>query len=312
MKIFLLFIIFTLHSFASEPITPIPLTIPYDEEKAALGKRLFFDTILSSDNSTACVSCHQLPGSGADNKQFSIGLSGEDTKVNTPTVLNAVFNLSQFWDGRVKDLHLQALMPLFNPTELGESIEQAISRLNDSDYKEEFLKIYDDGVTKDNLADAISEFEKALITPNSRFDQYLRGNEYAISEQEKRGYKAFSDLGCISCHNGVNIGGNMYQKIGIMIEYDHIDPTKDMDPLNGRYNVTKRERDRRVFKVPSLRNIALTAPYLHDGTAATLKDAIMDMREHQLGILDESNEVEDIEMFLKTLTGEIPKILQEK
>ena len=174
-----------------------------------------------------------------------------------------------------------------------------------------FLKIYADGVTQNNLAEVIAEFEKALITPNSRFDQYLRGDKNAITPQEKRGYKAFQEAGCISCHNGVNIGGNMYQKMGIMLPYDHTYKPQDFSVLNGRYNVTKRERDKRVFKVPSLRNIALTAPYLHDGTAETLKDVIMDMREHQLGLLDESDEVEDIEMFLKTLTGEVPEIIKE-
>jgi len=297
--------------FASDAITPIPLTISYDKEKAALGKELYFDNILSSDGTVSCASCHKLPGNGADNKAFSLGINNQVAKINTPTVLNTSFNLSQFWDGRVKNLKEQALKPIFNPKEMGQSLEGAIKSLNNSPYKERFLKIYKDGVTQNNIAEVISTFEKALITPNSRFDQYLRGDEEAINAQEKRGYQAFQDIGCISCHNGVNIGGNMYQKMGIMIAYDHMDPTQDNKLLNGRFNITKRERDKRVFKVPSLRNIALTAPYLHDGTAETLKDVIIAMREHQLGLHDESKDVEDIEMFLRTLTGETPVIIKD-
>lgn len=311
MKALVFFLFFISSLYAREAIDPIPLSVPYDKEKAGLGKLLFFDSILSSDFSVSCSSCHQLPGSGANTSTFSFGMNNQATKVNTPTVLNAVFNFSQFWDGRAKDLFEQALMPIINPAELNSSIEQAVSRLNDSPYKESFSLIYKDGVTKENIADVLAEFEKALITPNSRFDQYLRGDENALNEQEKRGYQTFQDLGCIACHNGVNIGGNMYQKIGIMIEYDHMDASKENIALNGRYNVTLRQRDKKVFKVPTLRNIALTAPYLHDGSAATLRDVIIDMREHQLGILEENSEIEDIEMFLKTLSGETPKILKD-
>jgi len=311
MKIFLLLFSFFLSLCGQSVIIPIPLDAVYNQEKAELGKELFFDSILSGNNSLSCVSCHQLPGNGADSVAFSMGMNRSKAKINTPTVLNAVFNFSQFWDGRAKDLHEQALMPIINPAELDSSIEEAVSRLNDSLYKEKFSLIYKDGVTKENIAEVLAEFEKALITPNSRFDQYLRGDEDALSEQEKRGYQTFQDLGCIACHNGVNIGGNMYQKIGIMIEYDHMDASIENRELNGRYNVTLRERDKRVFKVPTLRNIALTAPYLHDGSAETLRDAIIDMREHQLGILEENSEIEDIEMFLKTLNGETPKILDD-
>ena len=311
MKIFLLFFILLTYIDARNAIVPIPLTISYDKDKAAIGKELFFDKVLSNDGSISCSSCHSLPGSGADDKALSFGINAAEAKINTPTVLNAVFNLSQFWDGRAKDLKQQALQPIFNPNEMGQDLEGAIQRLKSSEYQQKFLQIYTDGVTKNNLAEVLAEFEKALITPNSRFDQYLRGNENAINSQEKRGYKAFQELGCISCHNGVNIGGNMYQKMGIMLPYDHTYIPQDFSVLNGRFNVTKRERDKRVFKVPSLRNIALTAPYLHDGTAETLKDVIMDMREHQLGLLDKSDEVEDIEMFLKTLTGEVPEIIKE-
>lgn len=310
MRIYVVLLFLLGSLYAEESITPIPLTVVYDKEKAALGKSLFFDEILSSDGSVSCASCHRLPGNGADKKAFSFGINANQASINTPTVLNSRFNFSQFWDGRAKDLHEQALQSIFNPDEMGQSIEQAIQRLSNSEYKEKFAKIYGGEIKKEYVAEVIAEFEKALITPNSRFDQYLRGDITALNEQEKKGYKAFKDLGCISCHNGVNIGGNMYQKLGTIIEYDHVDPSKDNSALEGRFNVTQRLRDKRVFKVPSLRNVALTAPYFHDGAAETLEDAIMDMREHQLGILEESDEVKDIEMFLKTLTGESPAILE--
>ena len=286
-----------------DAITPIPLTVSYDKKKAELGKSLFFDPILSYDGTVSCNSCHNLPGSGADDKPFSMGINNQLSKVNTPTVLNAGFNFVQFWDGRVKSLHAQALMPIVDPIEMGSSIEEVIERLKKSHYKNQF-----ESITIDTIIEAIVEFEKALTTPNSRFDKYLRGEKNALNKQELKGYKSFKTLGCITCHNGVNMGGNMYQKIGIMIPYDH---AADDTSFNGRFNVTKRLRDKGVFKVPTLRNIELTAPYLHDGTTTTLRDVVIDMREHQLGILDEDESIDDIVAFLKTLTGEQPKILND-
>ena len=289
----------------ADDITPIPLTIEYDKAKAELGKRLFFDNILSKDDTISCSSCHNLPGNGANATPFSFGVNGSEGDINSPTVLNSVFNFVQFWNGRAKDLKEQALMPIENPVEMASKLEDVIEKLKKSEYKKEFDTIYKDGVTKHNLADSIAEFEKALITPNSRFDRYLRGEDKAINEQEKRGYETFKDLGCISCHNGVNVGGNMYQKIGV------IKPYKQKKDIKGRYDVTKRERDVNVFKVPSLRNIELTEPYFHDGGALTLKDAIKLMQILQLGIHPNESNTEDIEAFLKTLTGETPEILKE-
>ena len=304
----LIFLVLSTSLFAQEEITPIPLTISYDEQKAALGKELFFDPILSHDGTIACVSCHHLPGSGADTVPRSVGVNGAKGNINTPTVLNSVFNFVQFWDGRAKSLDSQLMEPITNPLEMGSTVEEVLEKLEESSYKQKFAKIYTSGVNEKNLIEVIAEFEKALITPNSRFDQYLRGDYNALNAQELRGYKKFQELGCITCHNGVNIGSNMYQKIGIMIEYDH---SVDDSVINGRYDETKRLRDKRVFKVPTLRNIALTAPYLHDGTAETLRDAIIDMREHQLGILEENEDIDEIEAFLRTLTGEMPAILKE-
>lgn len=306
MKIIIYFLFFcSFVLYAQHNITPIPLNVNYDKQKAQLGKKLFFDTILSKDNTISCATCHELPGNGANQTAYSFGVNGAEGNINSPTVLNSAFNFVQFWDGRAKDLKTQALEPIENPIEMASKMSDVIKKLKKSSYKKKFNKIYKDGVTKDNLADAIAEFEIALFTPNSRFDKYLRGDEKAINEQEKRGFELFEDLGCISCHNGKLVGGNSYHRIGLFKEY------KQDKPLLGRYEITKRERDKHMFKVPSLRNIELTAPYLHDGGAKTLKKAIELMLELQLGIEPNEKYIKDIEMFLKTLTGENPKILDD-
>lgn len=283
-------------------ITPIPLNVNYDKDKAELGKKLFFDPTLSKDNTVACSSCHTLPGSGANNISFSLGANKVEGKLNSPTVLNSAYNFRQFWNGKSKNLKEQALEPITDPLKMASKLKDVIKKLKGSKYRREFIKIYKDGVTQDNLADAIAEFEKALITPNSKFDKYLRGDDNAISKQEKRGYKAFKDLGCVNCHNGINVGGNMYQTIGI------IEPYKQLKEVNGRYDITKRQRDKNVFKVPSLRNIELTKPYFHDGQISTLKEAIEQMQILQLGIKPNKDDTKDIKAFLITLTGETPKI----
>lgn len=274
--------------------------------KAELGKKLFFDPLLSKDGTISCSSCHTLPGNGANSTQFSFAVHGVETEINTPTVLNSTFNFSSFYDGRAQNLKEQALESIESSYAMNADINEVLQALKKSDYLSEFTKVYDDGLTKDNLLDAITVFERALSTPNSRFDQYLRGDDTALNAQEKRGYKRFVKDGCISCHNGINIGGNMYQKMGVYVPYGQ------EKVLNGRYDVTKRERDRFVYKVPSLRNIALTAPYFHDGSVKTLKEAIVKMYEYQLGVPNKSKGVADVEAFLRTLTGEAPKILQKK
>lgn len=303
MKLLLILIPFVL--FALERITPIPTDVVYDAQKAALGKALFFDPILSVDNTVSCFTCHNLPGSGADGLSFSFGVNGAEGSINAPSVLNSSLNFVQFWNGRAKSLAEQALGPIVNPIEMANTLDNVEKTLKSSAYKARFEAIYPDGVTIANLADAIAEFEKALLTPNSRFDRYLRGEEDALNAQEIRGYETFKSIGCISCHNGVNVGGNMYQKFGIFKEY------KQKKESLGRYEVTKRERDRYVFKVPSLRNVALTPPYFHDGRVNTLAEAIFEMQEHQLGIVPKKEFTEDIEAFLNTLTGETPAIVRD-
>jgi len=286
-------------------IEPIPTSLDLDMKKVILGKKLFFDTILSKDSNVSCASCHDLLNGGDDGLKYSVGIDGAIGVINAPTVYNSTFNFRQFWDGRVKDLKEQVIEPIENPVEMGHSIEAIISDLkNNSKYVEEFSNIYKDGITEDTISDTIAEFEKSLITPNAPFDKYLKGDKTAINKIAKRGYKLFIDKGCIVCHNGINVGGNLYNKFGIY---------KDINSSNfGRYNITKREEDRYVFKVPSLRNVSLTSPYMHDGRFTTLKKVVKFMTNYQLGRDINSSDIEAIVEFLNTLTGELPQIVKEK
>ncbi|MDD2896080.1 MAG: cytochrome-c peroxidase [Aliarcobacter sp.] len=283
--------------FAKEPISPIPLTIDVNEEKANLGKKLFFDSILSKDNSISCHSCHLIDQGGDDNLQFSVGVDGKVGNINAPTVLNARFNFVQFWNGRAKNLHEQALGPITNPIEMNNDFEVLIPKLEKTDYKNEFSSIYKDGITKYNIADAIAEYEKTLITPNAPFDKYLRGDKNAISEEAKQGYSLFKTQGCISCHHGINVGGNLYAEFGVV--------SKLQSESKGRYEVTKNDLDKYHFKVPSLRNVELTAPYLHDGRLDTLEETVKFMAHYQLGKSLNEDDIHKIVLFLKSLTGQI-------
>jgi len=288
--------------YAKEPIEPIPTHINVDIKKAALGKELFFDTMLSADNTVSCATCHILEDGGDDNLRHSFGIKGQEGPINAPTVYNAVFNFRQFWDGRAKDLKEQAMGPIENPKEMGHNFKALIQILKRTPYKMQFDAIYTDGITKENIADAIAEYEKTLITPNSPFDLYLKGQKEAITQEQKEGYELFKSKGCITCHHGVNIGGNLYNKFGIF---------KDANTNNlGRYNVTHKQRDKYYFKVPSLRNIARTAPYFHDGRTYDLKVAVFSMAQYQLGRKITPQEVDKIVAFLKSLNGELPKDIE--
>jgi len=280
-------------------VRPLPASLDVDMKKAALGKALFFDPILSRDNTISCATCHDLQNGGDDGLRFSYGIKGAEGVINAPTVYNAVFNFRQFWDGRAKDLKEQVYGPIENPVEMGESLPHVVKKLKaNSRYRSLFDRLYSDGVTAENLADAIAEYEKTLITPDAPFDRYLKGDQNAISKQAKEGYRLFREKGCIICHNGQNVGGNLYNKFGIY---------KDANSTNlGRYNVTKREEDKYLFRVPSLRNVALTAPYMHDGRIKTLHEAVVLMTQYQLGRFMAPEEIDAIVAFLKSLTGRVP------
>lgn len=299
----LLSISFTISSLlAIDLITPIPKTMPHDVKRAALGEKLFFETALSLDKSVSCATCHNLSTSGTDNMESSVGISGKTGQINAPTVYNSVFNFVQFWNGRAKNLKEQGKGPIVNPIEMANTPEGAVKNISlIKPYKDEFEKLYKDGVTFENIADAIAEFEKTLVTPDSKFDRYLKGDKNALSPIEKDGYELFKDKGCISCHNGVNIGGNMFQKIGVMVEYQ--DPKK----ISGRFEITRKENDKSMFKVPTLRNVELSAPYFHNGVVKDLNEAVRLMGYHQLGIKLKEDEISRIVAYLKTLTGQKPK-----
>ncbi len=296
----IIFIIFLKYLYAFNLITPIPEHIKIDKQKAKLGKYLFMDSRLSADKKVACISCHKPNEGWADKRRVSIGVFGKKGRVNSPTILNAVFNFRQFWNGRVKSLKEQVFGPLHTTFEMNMSKKDVEKFVNkNSFYKKLFKKIYHTNyITADMVADAIAEFEKSLITPNCKYDLYLKGKA-KLTPLEMRGKILFKKYGCITCHNGVNIGGNSFEKMGLIIPYKNC--------IDDRYEITHNVLDKCVYKVPTLRNISLTAPYFHDGSAKTLKEAISNMGYYNLGIRLKLDEVKAIEAFLKTFTGELNK-----
>jgi cytochrome c peroxidase len=296
-----------------QALLPLPMVPDIPPEKIALGRELFSDVRLSADNTLACAGCHDLETAGHDRRRFSIGVQGAEGSVNAPTVFNAALNFAQFWDGRADSLEEQASGPVHNPVEMASSWPEVIGKLDaDEKFKSRFLRIYPNGITAANLVDAIASFERTLLTTNAPFDRYLLGDLKAIGERAKLGYRRFKDLGCASCHQGVNIGGNMFQRFGIMTDYrpPKAKPGSVSTADLGRFNVTGREEDRKVFKVPGLRNVSATPPYFHDGSAATLDDAIIIMGRVQLGRELSKDEVDSLVAFLNTLTGERPASLR--
>ena len=293
-----------------EPVRPLPLTTQLDPQKVALGQRLFHDTRLSRDATVSCASCHDLTAGGDDGRAVSAGVGGALGDVNAPTVFNSGFNFVQFWDGRAGTLEEQVNGPITHPREMGTDWPTVEMRLRGiPGYVADFERLYDDGVTARNIRDAIASFERSLVTADSRFDRYLNGDTFAITVEEREGYAFFKSFGCVSCHQGVNVGGNMFQKFGIMLADRDADEPENPSDL-GRFNVTGRQEDRHVFKVPSLRNVELTAPYFHDGSAPDLPLAVRVMAEMQLGQQLTERQVSRIVAFLKTLTGSIPPTAQ--
>ncbi len=276
-----------------------------DDPRVALGKELFEDVRLSRDNTVSCRSCHLVNHGGADGLTTAVGIKGQVGPVNTPTVLNAALNFAQFWDGRAATLEQQVPGPIHNPLEMGSDWDDVIAKLRaDTKFARPFMTVYPAGLNAANVVDAIATYERALVAVDSPFDRYLQGDTAAISAQAERGYRAFLSLGCVSCHQGPNVGGNMYQRFGIMGDY-FADRGHATDADLGRFRVTGRERDKYVFKVPSLRNVANTAPYFHDGSAATLEEAVNIMIKYQLGRTVSDDERRNIVAFLKSLAGNV-------
>ena len=303
--VFLSVLGFTSQSLAQEPIQVIEPVIIKDSAKVELGKKLFFEPRLSKSGIISCNSCHNLASSGTDNLPTSIGHGWAKGPINSPTVFNAGYNLAQFWDGRASNLKEQAAGPIVAAKEMASSHAIVVKTLAAiPQYQAEFLSVYGkSGVDIDKVTDAIATFEATLVTPNSAFDLWLGGDKGALTAQQQRGYQTFKNVGCIACHNGPAVGANSYQKMGVVKPY--ITKNKSL----GRYQVTANPQDKHVFKVPTLRNIELTAPYFHDGAVWDLGQAVNLMADIQLNKKLTAQQSADIVAFLKTLTGERPKIV---
>lgn len=285
-----------------EPIQPIQAAKPANPALVELGKKLYFDPRLSKSGFISCNSCHNLSMGGTDNLKTSIGHNWQKGPINAPTVLNSSLNLAQFWDGRAADLKAQAGGPIANPGEMAASHQLAVDVIHSiPQYRADFKAAFgNDKVDIEGVTRAIAAFEETLVTPNSRFDKWLRGDKRALTANELAGYKLFKDSGCVACHNGPAVGGNSFQKMGL------VEPYRADSPAEGRVAVTGKDADRFNFKVPTLRNVELTYPYFHDGAANTLKEAVDTMGRIQLGRKFSHDENAKIVAFLKTLTGEQP------
>ncbi|HUN94143.1 MAG TPA: cytochrome-c peroxidase [Burkholderiaceae bacterium] len=285
-----------------EPIKPLPEVKIANPAMVDLGRKLFFDPRLSKSGFISCNSCHNLSMGGTDNLKTSIGHNWNQGPINAPTVLNSTLNLAQFWDGRAKDLQAQAGGPIANPGEMASSHVLAVEVLQSiPGYVDEFKTVFgNDKITIDEVTKAIAAFEDTLVTPNSRFDKWLKGDANALTPTELAGYKLFKESGCVACHNGPAVGGNSFQKMGL------VEPYKASSPAEGRVAVTGADADRFKFKVPTLRNVELTYPYFHDGAANTLKEAVDTMGRIQLGKKFSDEDNAKIVAFLKTLTGDQP------
>jgi cytochrome c peroxidase len=269
---------------AKEPITPVPEPAAVDPRKIGLGERLFGDTRLSRDNSHSCATCHDLRSNGASKNSHDVGLNGAVLSLNTLTVFNAALSFRFGWEGKFRTLETHTTASLESPRILGISASEAAEKLNaDVSVRREFIAVFGRGPDAANLLDAIASFERTLITPGSRFDRWLAGDAAALSVEELEGYRLFKSLGCVSCHQGVNVGGNLYQRHGIF------HPLASPQP--------------EILRVPSLRNVATTPPYFHDGSAPTLDDAVRRMGLAQLNSTLTDEQVIAIVAYLQTLTG---------
>lgn len=284
-----------------EPITPLPLSVALDAKRVELGERLFNDARLSGDGTRSCATCHPMDKGGMDGAARPKATDGKARLRNTPTLFNAAFNYAFNWDGATTTLEAHARKLLANPKVMNAQWEHILPRIRaDKAYSVLFTGIYSDGITEANVLDALAQYERSLVTPNAPLDRYLRGEREALTREELEGYQLFKSYGCVACHQGMNVGGNLFQRFGVFQE----PPAPESEPDVGRFRVTEVARDRQVFRVPSLRNVALTAPYFHDGRALTLEVAVDTMAKVQLGRQLAPGEVQAIVRFLHTLTGE--------
>jgi cytochrome c peroxidase len=292
----------------TEPIAPLPPGPMLDPDRVALGERLFRDPRLSGGNRRSCAACHPLGRAGMDAQPRAIAADGKTQLRNTPTVFNVAFEFFLNWDGAAETLEQHAALVVLNPDLMNTTWPEVLAKLHaDGAYAAAFRGAYADGLTERNVLDALATFQRSLRTPDAPFDRYLRGDERALTTAEARGYQLFKSYGCVTCHQGVNVGGNMFQRFGVFpaaaVPRGASEAQRYTEPDAGRFRVTGAPRDRGVFRVPSLRNVAVTAPYFHDGRAATLESAVDTMAKVQLGRTLKADEIDLIVQFLRTLTG---------
>ena len=288
---------------SDEPITAVPRDLPLDADRVRLGEMLFHDVRLSRGNVLACSSCHVLPEGGDDNRPRSPGSDGELLDFNAPTVFNVALSFRLNWRGNFGRLEEQNEAVLLDASLMNTTWEELLPKLSGDDaYREAFAAVYASEPAPAHVLDALATFQRSLTTPDARFDRYLQGERDAITPDEERGYRLFKDYGCVACHQGVNVGGNLFQRFGIF--HDPFSQRSIGTADLGRFTITGEADDRFVFRVPSLRNVAITAPYFHDGRAKSLEQAILEMARSQLGRDLSGRETELIAGFLRTLTGE--------
>ena len=283
------------------PIQPIPRTMEIDTRWVNLGKALFHSPLLSKNNTVSCSSCHLIDFGGDDGFPVSTGVDNAKGVRNSPTVLNSTFNFRQFWDGRASSLSEQIAGPVHNPIEMGSSWAEIVEKLSsDSYFNKTFYSLSQHGVTRENIVKAITTYEESLITPNAPIDRYLLGDDTALNDQQQRGLDHFINHGCATCHQGVNIGGNLYQKLGRVNSIPEI-----LIQDSGKHQTSNQEQDRNVFKVPSLRNVADTGPYFHNGAVDNLPQAVRIMASSQLGRELPEQEIEDIVALLHAFSSKV-------
>ncbi|MBF0185028.1 MAG: c-type cytochrome [Magnetococcales bacterium] len=290
-----------------EPVQPLPVCTRLFQDKVRLGRQLFHEVRLSFNNSQSCADCHPLHRWGADGQRHSRKADGSQTVMNTPTVYNVRYYIAQFWNGRVRTLQDQVEEAV--RLEMGSQWPEVVSKLaQDASYRQSFAQIYSDGLQAANVRDALAEFMRSLLLVNSRFDRYLRGESNAITPLEQEGYRLFKEVGCVACHQGVNLGGNLLQKSGIFLRRAVEEPvnTSVQERVEAdRFQLTGNEEDREVFKVPALRLVTRTAPYFHDGSLPTVEEAVGRMAQLQLGRSLNQADIAKIVAFFHTLEGSL-------
>lgn len=295
--------------FAHNAILPVPKAPNEHPGEVALGDQLFHDVRLSADNTISCASCHDLAHNGADRRPFSVGVGGALGHIRSPSVYNSQFNHVQFWDGRVRDLESQVDGPVHNPVEMASNWNEIIAKLTqDPDILNQFDTLFPDGITKINIRRVLASFQRTLVLTNAPFDRWLLGDESAITMQQQRGYQKFRDYGCISCHQGANVGGNVFARMGSLENYFALKGDAITQSDLGRFNVTGQDHHRYVFKVPGLRTASLNSFFFHDASSETLEEAIATMARFQLGREMTEEDITEIAAFIQSLTGEHPRL----